>query len=197
MTEAEAFRAVERFLAAINAERRFIDPAYEPLTAIVRSPAGAPRKDGPYALVTFIGSIDNGEADHFCYDEAVILARSEAATDAAMKQRPVVTEARVRSVAFKFRIDVFAGRALDYATVLNAAFRSSRATVDLGGMTPRDVGRVDYMPQLIGQEWEGRAKFEVELVALSAVRNAIDVIESGAVSIETASAETSFTFQKG
>lgn len=199
MTEDDVSEAVEAYLIAINSERRFIDPLYQPLAGIVRAFQSAPRPQGPYALVTPLGLIDNGEADHFTYGEAAILSRSQEATDPALQTRPVVTERRIRSVLAKIRIDVFAAKAVDYAQVLRGAFLSLRATTDLGGILPRSVGQIDYQPQLLGQEWEGRASFEVELAGLSGEANAIDVIEKGSVGVEAAGSTlrtAPFTYQK-
>lgn len=199
MTEDEAWTAVEDYLAAINDERRYIDPLYKPLKAVVRAFQKAPRIKGAYALVTSLGMVDNHEADHFCYGEAVILSRSQKATNPDMQSRAVVTEARTRSYLYKFRVDVFASNALDYANVLRSAFLSSRATVDLAGMMPRTVGNVDFNPQFVAEDWEGRAKFEVELAGLHAISNAIDVIESGHVGMTGTGSQTiktEFTYEK-
>lgn len=149
--------------------------------------------------MTPLGLIDSGEADHFTYGEAVILSRSQEATDPALQTRPVVTERRIRSILAKIRIDVFAAKAVDYAQVLRGAFLSLRATTDLGGILPRTVGQIDYLPQILGQEWEGRASFEVELAGLSGEANAIDVIEKGSVGVEAAGSTlrtAPFTYQK-
>ena len=199
MAEDDVSAAVENYLISINDERRFIDPLYQPLAGIARAYQSAPRPEGAYALVTPLGLVDNGEADHVTYGEAVILSRSREATDPALQEQPVVTERRIRSVLTKVRIDVFAAKAVDYAQVLRSAFLSCRASTDLGGILPRTVGNIDFQPQLIGQEWEGRASFEVELAGLTGEANAIDVIESGSVGVEAAGSSlrtAPFTYQK-
>ena len=200
MTEDEAFDAIHAFMCAINNERKFIDARYTPLALISRAYQTAPAPTGPYGLITFLGATDNGEADHRCYGEAVILERSRQASDPAMQARAVVTEARTKSQLHRYRFDFYASRAADYARLFQAAFRSERALCDLGALLPRSVHDISYEPELVGQQWEGRARFEVELAALHVDLVAIDTIETGTVAAEGVGAsrvETEFSFQKG
>jgi hypothetical protein len=200
MTEDEAFEAIHAFLCAINQERKFIDALYKPLVAINRAYQTAPVPKGPYGLITFLGTTDSGEADYRSYGEAVVLERSRQASDPAMQSVAVATETRTKSELHRYRFDFYASRPSDYARLFQAAFRSERALSDLGGLLPRSIHDISYEPELVGQQWEGRARFEVELAALRVDLVAIDTIEKGSISSEGVGAsrvETEFSFQKG
>lgn len=200
MTEDEAFDAIRAFMVAVNNERRHFDALYTPLEAINKAYQNGPTPKGPFGLITYLGDIDNGEADHFCYGEAVILERSRQATDPDLQDAPVATESRTRSVVMKFRFDFYASRAGNYAQIFLAAFRSSRAQADLPGMMPREFRNVTSQPELIGQKWEGRAHFEIEFVTLNSDPVAIDSVNSGRFTIErqgVTTGNTELSYEKG
>lgn len=199
MNEDEVATTIEAFLQTINTERRFIDPTYKPLKSIIIANERAPTPVGSYAMVTMIGLVDNGEADHTDYREAVILSRSRDATVEELKAAPVEIERRFRSFLTKVRIDVFAGAASDYARILRGVFLSARAQTDLGCLMPRTIGDIESERVLVGQIWEGRARFEIELSGISRTETAIDVIESGRIRMTgtgSQTIETEFTYQK-
>ena len=188
MTEDDLSDALQAYLKAIDAEATALAPGRVGLSKIIRDHMNAPRPAGPYAMITFIGSRDLGEADHPCYGTATIATQAR------------VTETRIRSSEYKFRIDVYAPRATDYTRLFERALRSERANVELGGLVVRHVDAVTQAPELVQQKWEGRAHMNVELAALTREKLLIDVIESGEIQFEGDGAtdlDASLHFQKG
>lgn len=172
MTEDDLSDALQAYLRTVDQEATALAPGRVSLSKIIRDHMNAPRPKGPYGMITFIGSRDLGEADHPCYGTATI----------ASVER--VTETRVRSSEYKFRIDVYAPRATDYTKLFERALRSERAGVDLAGLVVRNIDGVSQSPELVQQKWEGRAHFTVELAALTRDTILIDVIESGEITFE-------------
>lgn len=188
MTEDDLSDALQAYLKTIDAEASVLQPGRTALAHIIRDHMNAPRPTGPYAMITFIGSRDLGEADQPCYGTATV--------DGVER----VTETRVRSSEYKFRIDVYAPRATDYTRLFERALRSERAGVEMGGLVVRHVDGVAQSPELVQQKWEGRANFTVELAALTREKMLIDVIESGDIQFDGVGATATnreLHFEKG
>jgi len=188
MTEDDLSDRLQAYLKAIDDEATALTPGRVGLSKIIRDHMNAPRPQGPYAMITLLGSNDLAEADHPCYGTATIGGAER------------VTETRIRAAEYKFRVDVYAPRATDYTRLFERALRSERANVDLNGLVVRRVDPVTQAPELVGQKWEGRAHFTVELAALTREKLLIDVIESGDISFEgrgAAEINASLHFQKG
>lgn len=166
-TEDDVYALLQRYFSTINAEAAALDSAYPPLAIVIRDrQSQAPRPVGAYAMLTGQGFRDDGEALAICHDALTVATV------------PRVVESRVRSLLFLVRVDVYAPGASMYAGLFMNALKSDRAALDLSPLVVRRVKPTVSAPELIGQQWEGRAHFDVEIAALSTGRTLVDVIET-------------------
>lgn len=171
MTEDEASEALRAWLASVDAEATAIEPARAALDGVVHSHQVAPRMTGAYAVVTPLGERDDGAADHPTY-EAVTIDGVER-----------IVETVTRGVVRLWRVEVFATTASAVADLFAGALQSSRAETDLERMKVRLVTRITYPRELVGERWEGRAAFDVEIADLVETSVLIDVIDRGSIEI--------------
>lgn len=171
MTEDEASEELRAWLAAVDADASLIDPARAGLAGVTISHQRGPRPSGAYAMVTHLSDRDMSEVDHQAFTAKTI----------ATEER--IVEDRTRGLERLYRVDVFAPTASEVAGLFVAALRSHRAQIGLGGMKVRRVKTLDIDPKLIGEGWEGRAAFDVEIADLVTQSVLIDVIEQ--VTVET------------
>lgn len=172
MTEDEVFDALQGFLRKIDAERVDIVPGHIALSHLIAGYVNAPRPTGPYAAIYPLASRDTLEADDLCFSTMTL------------HDVPQVLEERTRALEYKFRIDVYASRPSNSALAFMAALRSSRAQVDLWPLVVRRIDAVAMSGELKGQQWEGKASFNVELAALRTEKTIIDTIETGDITFE-------------
>jgi hypothetical protein len=88
-----------------------------------------------------------------------------------------------RGVVRLWRVEVFATTAGAIADLFAGALQSSRAETDLERMKVRRVTRITYPRELVGERWEGRAAFDVEIADLVETSVLIDVIDRGSIEI--------------
>lgn len=191
MTEDEASKTLCRFLAKLAADAVLIDPAHEELAEVRKDHQEAPRPVGPYAMVEFITDRDLDEIDGEAYSDVTI------GTGPGAVDRVVMCKSR--GVEWLFRINVYAQRPMDVAKLFRAGLRSAEASVWMAPLVVRDVRDIKRAPELVQQQWEGRAMFEVSLGAVATESLLVDVIETGTVTTEGAGGSTvttSFTFTK-
>lgn len=171
MTEDEAYRVLRTLLVQVDAESVVLGNTETPLTDIIHSHQTAPPPLGGYGIITPLGTRDTGEGFRTCYEDVLIGAE------------PRVIEQRTIGIDIGFRIDVFAVGASDYARSFHAALMSARAQLDLLPLVVTDISAVDHTPQIVGQNWEDRARLTVTLATARTQSTLIDVIESGHIAI--------------
>lgn len=187
MTEDGASDTLCDFLEKLAADAILIDPARAALGPVIKDRPGAPRPTGAYVMVEFITDRDVDELDDESYDEVTI----------GSEERVVMCKSR--GVELLFRVNVYAQRPMDWAKLFRAGLRSAEAAVWMAPLVVRDVRDIKRAPELVQQQWEGRAMFEVALGAVATESLLVDVIETGTVTTEGAggaTVTTSFTFTK-
>lgn len=191
MTEDEGSKALCRFLAKLAADAVLINPAHEVLVEIRKGHQEAPRPTGPYAMVEFVTDRDLDELDDEAYSDLTIGSGPSAVERVLM--------CKSRGVEWLFRVHVYASRPMDWAKLFRAGLRSAEASVWMAPLVVRDVREIKRSPELVQQDWEGRAMFEVALGAVTTDQLLVDVIETGEVITEGAGGSTvaaGFTFTK-
>ena len=171
MTEDETYRVLRTLLVQVDAESVVLGTTDTPLTDIIHSHQTAPPPLGGYAIITPLGTRDTGEGFRTCYDDVVF------------QGVPRVVELRTVGVALGFRLDVFAVGATDYARAFHTALTSARAQLELLPLVVSEIAEVDHTPQIVGQNWEDRARFNVTLATARTQSTLIDVIERGHIAI--------------
>lgn len=191
MTEDEASKTLCRFLAKLAADAVLIDPAHEVLVEVRKDHQEAPRPVGPYAMVEFITDRDLDELDDEAYSD-ITVGTGPGAVDRVLM-------CKSRGVEWLFRVHAYARRPMDWAKLFRAGLRSAEASVWMAPLVVRDVREIKRAPELIQQDWEGRAMFEVALGAVATDRLLVDVIETGEIITEGAGGSTvtsSFSYAK-
>lgn len=171
MTEVEAYRVLRTLLVQVDAESVILGNTDTPLTDIIHSHQTAPPPLGGYAIISPLGTRDTGEGFRTCYE------------DISLNGVPRVVEQRTVGVALGFRLDVFAVGATDYARAFHAALTSARAQLEILPLVVSEISAVEHSPQIVGQEWEDRARLTVTLSTARTQNTLIDVIERGHIAI--------------
>lgn len=187
MHEDGAFDRLRAHLVKLAADAVLIDPSREVLVDVIRDHPGAPRPVGPYAMIEFITDRDLAEFDDETYQDVTLGGESR------------VVMCKSRGVEWLFRVNVYASRPVDWCRLFAAGLRSAEAAVWMAPLVVRDVRDIKRAPQLVQQEWEGRAMFEVSLGAVATEPLLVDVIETGEIITEGAGGSTvtaGFTFTK-
>lgn len=187
MTEEEASDTLRAYLVKLAADAILINPAREVLANIIHDAPEAPRPVGPYAMIEFITDRDLAELDDEIYQDVTLGGESR------------VVMCKSRGVEWLFRVNVYASRPIDWCRLFAAGLRSAEAAVWMAPLVVRDVRDIKRAPQLIQQDWEGRAMFEVALGAVATEPLLVDVIETGEIITEGAGGSTvtaGFTFTK-
>lgn len=189
MDETAAYDALRGFLVKLAADALLIDQNREALADVILDAQGAPRPDGPYAMIEFITDVDLAEFDDETYSDVTVGTGPDAVGRVAL--------CKSRGVAWLFRINVYASRPMDWARLFRAGLRSGEASVWMAPLVVREVREVKRAPELIQQRWEGRAMFEVALGAAATDTLLVDVIETGTVITSgDGTVDASFTFTK-
>lgn len=187
MTEDDAFDLLRAYLVKVAADAVLIAPAREVLVDVIRDAQGAPRPVGAYAMIDFITDRDLDEVD------------GESFGDVNIGGDDRVVMCKARGVEWLFQVNIFAKRPMDWARLFRAGLRAGEASVWMAPLVVRDVREIKRAPELIQQEWEGRAAFEVSLGAVVSEQLLVDVIERGTVITEGAGGSTvttSFSYAK-
>jgi hypothetical protein len=169
MTEDAASKTLCRYLAKLAADAVLIDPTHEVLVEIRKDHQEAPRPVGPYAVVEFITDRDIAEVN------------GERYRDATISGEPRVVMCKDRGVEWLFRVNVYASRPLDWTRLFRSGLQIGDASVWMAPLVIREVGEAKRAPELIQQDWEGRAMVEVTLGAVATEQLLVDVIETGEV----------------
>ncbi|MEP9376204.1 hypothetical protein ABLE91_05785 [Aquabacter sp. CN5-332] len=188
MTEDELFDGLRAYLVRTDAEQAIINPSHDPLEDIVADHQSAPRLKGAHAVINLVGERVLLETLCISYEAMTVGAA------------PRVIEATARAKEWRFTVDVFASRGLDFAGPMINALQSAHASVDLHPAMVRHVSEPRRVPRMVESQWEGRVQFDVDLAGIVVDRLLIDVIESGTVQFHDAAAERLFAtlhFQKG
>lgn len=187
MTEDEASRTLCRYLAKLAGDAVLIDPDHEVLVEVRKDHQEAPRPKGPYAVVEFVTDRDIEEVNGERYQDAVISGE------------PRVVMCKDRGVEWLFRVNVYASRPLDWTRLFRSGLQIGDASVWMAPLVIRAVGEAKRAPELIQQDWEGRAMLDVTLGAVATEQLLVDVIETGAIEFEGQGGSTvsrSLTFTK-
>jgi hypothetical protein len=182
MTEDDASKTLCDFLEKLAADAILINPAREVLGEIIKDHPGAPRPSGQYCMVEFITDRDLDEFNDERFSDITV------GTGPAAEDRVVMCKSR--GVEWLFRVNLYASRPMDWARLFAAGLRSAEACVWMAPLVVRDVRDIKRAPELIQQEWEGRAMFEVALGAVATEPLLVDVIEQGTVITEGAGGST-------
>jgi hypothetical protein len=169
MTEDQVYDELILYLVRIDAEATTINPSRVKLTRIIRAHQSGPIPVDAYATVNLLAKVDNGEIDCEIYRDGT----------GAIADRVIMR--KVRGIDYKFRVEVYAANALDFAGLFSASLRTSHAHTDLAPASVRIVGDATRAPELNEQRWEGRAFFDVEIGAPEDHDMLVDVIETGDV----------------
>ena len=178
MTEDGAFNIVRAWLVRLAADAIVLDPLRAPLGEIIRDHQDGPRPEGAYATINLLGSDDLEE----------VRCEEFRAVEVEIEGEPLPVERfalkSTRAVEFRFRIDVFASRPMEWIRLFRTAAMAGDMQVDLLPLVVRDVGEAQRAPDLTQAHWEGRARFDVAFGALVADEMIVDGVESGAVNFE-------------
>lgn len=182
MTEAEGYSALFAFLTKLADDAILIEPARPALGPVIFDRQESPRPVGPYAMIEFVTDRDLDELDDEAYSDITIGSGPGAVERVVM--------CKSRGVEWLFRVHVYASRPMDWAKLFRAGLRSAEASVWMAPLVVRDVREIKRSPELIQQDWEGRAMFEVALGAVTTDQLLVDVIETGEVITEGAGGST-------
>lgn len=188
MTEDALFDVLRAYLLTIDADQSILAQSRTALTDVVLDHQSAPRLEGPHAVINLVGSRNLTEARCVSYDTV----------DVNDEERIVEATARVKE--WRFTVDVFASRGLDYAEPMINGLRSAHASASLHPAMVRQVSEARRVPRMVESHWEGRVQFDVDLAGIVVDRLLIDVIESGTVQFHDAAAARLFAtlkFEKG
>lgn len=188
MTEDELFDVLRTYLVRVDSEQAIISEGHTALADIVRDHQSAPRIEDAHATINLVGRRTLAEAN--CISYAPITVEGQ----------PRVIEATARAKEWRFSVEVYASRGLDYAEPLINGLRSAHSAVTLHPAMVRHVSEPRRVPKLVESQWEGRVQFDVDLAGIVVDRLLIDVIETGTVQFHDAAAARLFAtlpFQKG
>jgi hypothetical protein len=165
MTEDGAFNIVRAWLVRLAADAIVLDPLRAPLGEIIRDHQDGPRPEGAYATINLLGSDDLEE----------VRCEEFRAVEVEIEGEPLPVERfalkSTRAVEFRFRIDVFASRPMEWIRLFRTAAMAGDMQVDLLPLVVRDVGEAqriaaDEITAILAAQREQRAPIEAEQALL-------------------------------